>query len=170
MANRYETEQQVKLSDALPGTWLLESRIDMTAAGERLPDPMLGEDPVALLIYDRSGHFAVQFMKRDRSTSVQTRSPAVPGKNNTQSQAGYDAYFGTYSVDDANGTVTQQLMGSLSAGNVGMLLTRSMEVRGNKLVIELSTSAADGTPVTRTLTWRRLGGATDAAPPRGTGT
>jgi hypothetical protein len=115
---------------------------------------LLGEDPVALLIYDRTGHFAAQFMKRDRSNPA----PMGPAgaKNNTQAQGGYDAYFGTYSVDDVMGVVTQRLMGSLSPANVGMVLSRAMEVRGDTLVIRLETTAADGTPVVRTLTWRRL--------------
>jgi hypothetical protein len=141
------------LSKVLPGTWQLESRID-TLAGERHPDPLLGEDPVAILIYDRTGHFSAQFMKRDRSSLAQD----VPSnaRNNTRAQGGYDAYFGTYSVDDANGTVTQHLMGALSQGNVGMTLTRAMSVRGDTLVIKLETTAADGASVTRTLTWRRL--------------
>lgn len=142
------------LSSDLPGTWLLESRIDVTTGGERHPDPLLGEDPVALLMYDRTGHFAAQFMKRDRSRTV----PAGPAqaKNNTQAQGGYDAYFGTYHVDDARGVVTQRLMGALAANNVGMELSRAMEVRGDRLLIRLETTAADGIPVTRTLTWRRL--------------
>jgi len=38
-----------------------------------------------------------------------------------------------------------------------MTLTRGMEVQGDRLVIRLETTAADGTPVTRTLTWKRLG-------------
>jgi hypothetical protein len=126
----------------------------VTAAGERHPDPLLGEDPVALLIYDRTGHFAAQFMKRDRSNV--TPSGQTNAKNNTQAQGGYDAYFGTYVVDDSKGVVTQQLMGSLSAGNVGMVLSRAMEVRDDALLIKLETTAADGTPVVRTLTWRRL--------------
>jgi len=70
-------------------------------------------------------------------------------------QGGYDAYFGTYTVDDAKGAVTQKLLGSLSAANVGMVLTRGMEVTGDSLVITLETTAADGTPVVRTLTWQR---------------
>ncbi len=145
----------MNLSTQLPGTWLLQSRIDVTASGQRHLDPLLGEDPVALLIYDRSGHFAAQFMKRDRSTPVQDAAAHVT--NNTSAQGGYDAYFGTYSVDDAAGTVTQRLMGSLSPGNVGMTLTRAMDARDNSLVIRLDTTAADGTAVTRTLTWRRVG-------------
>lgn len=143
----------MSLSRNLPGTWLLQSRIDVTPTGERHPDPLLGEDPVSLLIYDRTGHFAAQFMKRDRSNVV--AAGPTNARNNTQAQGGYDAYFGTYSVDDATGVVTQTLMGSLSAGNVGMVLSRAMQVEGDTLTIKLETTAADGTAVIRTLTWLR---------------
>ena len=53
--------------------------------------------------------------------------------------------------------VTQHLLGSLSPEHVGAVLTREMHVRGDELVIQLQTSAADGTAVTRTLTWQRVG-------------
>jgi Lipocalin-like domain len=148
-------EVLMPLSKALRGSWLLESRIDRTAAGVPHPEPLLGTDPVALLIYDETGHFAAQFMKRDRSAKSVTRA-APDAKNNTRAQDGYDAYFGTYTVDDTTGKVTQRLMGSLSTANVGMVLTRVMEVRDDTLEIRLETNAADGTPVVRTLTWRRL--------------
>jgi len=143
------------LSAQLPGTWQLESRIDVTASGERRPEPSLGEDPIALLIYDRSGHFSAQFMKRDRSVTV----PDGPSGalNNSRAQGGYDAYFGTFTVDDARGTVTQRVLAALSQENVGLVLTRAMRVRGDTLVIELQTTSGDGAGVTRTLTWKRVG-------------
>jgi hypothetical protein len=143
------------LSASLPCTWQLLSRIYINAAGERRPEPSLCEDPVALLIYDRSGHFAAQFMRRDRSVDV----PDGPSgaRNNSRAQGGYDAYFGTYTIDDDSGAVPHRLTGALSRENVGLVLTRAMEVEGDSLVIKLDTNAADGTPVTRTLTWRRVG-------------
>jgi hypothetical protein len=143
------------LSEALPGSWQLVSRIDTTVSGERRIEPSLGEDPMALLIYDRSGNFAAQFMRRDRSVDV----PDGPSRarNNSQAQGGYDAYFGTYTIDDEKGTVTQCLLGSLSREHVGAILTRTMHVQGDTLVINLETNAADGTEVRRTLTWRRVG-------------
>jgi hypothetical protein len=150
-----EASDRGALSSRLPGTWELESRVDLTGSGERRPEPSLGEDPIALLIYDRSGHFAAQFMKRDRSASVPDGSAA--GQNNSRAQGGYDAYFGTYTVDDEHGTVTQRLLGALSKENVGAVLTRGMSVVGDKLVIRLQTTSVDGAPVTRTLTWRRVG-------------
>ena len=144
-----------RLSVRLPGTWRLLSRVDVTSDGTPHPDPALGSDPVALLIYDRSGHFAAQFMKRDRSSAL--RDGPVGAANNTQAQGGYDAYFGSYTVNDATGVVTQRLEGSLSQANVGAVLSREMSVDGNSLIIKLATAAWDGTPVTRTLSWERVG-------------
>jgi hypothetical protein len=143
----------VPLSQTLIGTWRLVSREDRTASGERRIDPGLGADPIALLVYDRGGNFAAQFMKRDRRGAASTSGASAP--NNSAAVGGYDAYFGSYTVDDAAGTVTQRLLGALSAENVGMVLTRSMQVLGDELVIQLATASADGTPVVRTLRWTR---------------
>ena len=144
------------LSVKLLGTWELISRIDRTAAGDERVEPSLGSDPVALLYYDRGGRFAAQFMKRDRASV--TPDVAAAGANNSRARGGYDAYFGSYTVDDTAGTVTQKLDGALSPENVGMVLTRGMVVEGDRLTIEVATNAPDGTPVTRTLTWKRVSG------------
>src|SRR5665213_1325985 len=114
------------LASQLIGTWQLLSREDRTAAGERRIDPGLGGDPVALLVYDAAGNFAAQFMKRDRSSDA----VAVTGRagvNNSSAVNGYDAYFGSYTVDEASGSVTQVLHGALSRGDVGKVVTREMQ-------------------------------------------
>ncbi len=143
------------LSESLIGTWELLARVDETAGGERRVDPGLGADPVALLYYDRAGHFAAQFMKRSRDGSP--APAAAAGPNNSRAQDGYDAYFGTYTVDDAAGAVTQRLLGASSRENVGLVLTRRMQVEGDALTIRVDTAGPDGTPLVRTLTWRRVG-------------
>ena len=146
------------LSVTLPGTWELVSRRDVTDAGVERPEPTLGADPVALLIYDRAGHFAAQFMKRDRGAVAPSGDAGGgSGRNNSRAQGGYDAYFGTYAVDDSENTVTQTLTAALSQENVGQTLTRAMTVAGDELTIQLATVAATGEPVTRTLRWRRVG-------------
>src|SRR5512143_3206464 len=137
------SSQREALSRALIGTWELVSRVDRTAAGEHRIEPSLGENPIAILYYDRSGHFAAQFMKRDRAAdgaAANAPSGANAGKaapNNSRAQGGYDAYFGTYTVDDMRGTVTQRLLGALSPENVGQVLTRSMIVDGDQLTIAI---------------------------------
>ena len=149
-------EESRPLSVALPGTWQLVSRTDVNAAGDVVPESSLGSDPVALLIYDRSGHFSAQFMKRNR-TEEQGDDGARAGANNTRARGGYDAYFGSYSIDDRNGTITQTLVGALSPENVGHRVTRTMLVSGDTLTIRLTTTTADGQEVLRTLLWKRVG-------------
>ena len=142
------------LAARLIGTWRLVSREDRTAGGERRIDPGLGADPVALLVFDRAGNFAAQFMKRDRSSSevaVATRA----GANNSTAVNGYDAYFGHYTVDEGSGSVRTTLVGSLSPADVGSAFTREMHVDGETLTIKLATTSAAGEPVTRTLIWKR---------------
>jgi len=141
------------LARTLPGTWTLVSRVVRTASGTAVPSA-LGDDPIALLIYDDVGNFAAQFMRRDRSGGDDIAS-APAGANNSRAIGGYDAYFGRYSIDDERGTVTQTLVGSLSPENVGLVLTRAMRVDGDRLTIEVATTSPDGTPATITLVWNR---------------
>ena len=104
---------------------------------------------VGLLGYVLVGLFA------RRAPARMMPATAASAPNNSRAQGGYDAYFGTYTVDDWAGTVTQRLVGALSAENVGLVLTRSMIVDGDTLTIALATAAADGESITRTLVWRR---------------
>ena len=134
---------------SLVGTWELLSREDVTSNGQRRVEPNLGSDPVAYLMYDATGHFAVQFMRRDREVPTDAEREAGESSNR-----GYDAYFGRYSV--AEGTVTQELIGALSPGDVGKVVTRRFRISGAELVIALDATSSDGEPVTRTLRWRRL--------------
>ena len=138
------------------GTWELLSREDRTLSGAPRTEPSLGSDPVALLFFDASGHFAAQFMKRDRSPEVDVE-PRATAANNSRARGGYDAYFGTYAVDDPTGTVTTRLSAALSQENVGQTFARTMSVTGDELVIRLDTMTASGEAVVRTLRWRRVG-------------
>jgi hypothetical protein len=144
------------LSARLVGTWELVSREDLTADGDKRSEPSLGSDPIATLFYDGSGHFAAQFMKRDRDGSA-VAPAGILAPNNSRAIGGYDAYFGTYTVDELQGTVTQRLIGALSHENVGQVLTRAMVVVGNELIIRIHTATAVGEPVIRTLRWKRVG-------------
>ena len=141
---------------SLVGTWELVSREDVSADGRCCLEPNLGSDPVAYLMYDATGHFAVQFMRRDRKIAqADAERRATGSTNNSGAINGYDAYFGRYSVD-TDGTVTQELLGALSPADVGKVVTRQFQINGAELVIALETTSVGGEPVTRTLRWRRL--------------
>jgi hypothetical protein len=78
-------------------------------------------------------------------------------KNNTACLNGYDAYFGIYSVDETEGSLSTHLEGSISPGNVGATYVRDVRVVDDELIIQLRTTAADGTAITRTITFSRIG-------------
>jgi hypothetical protein len=91
-------------------------------------------------------------MKRDRSSA----GPALAaGSNNTRAVDGYDAYFGIYRIDGSE--IVTTLVGAIAREHVGAVLRRAVKVDGDTLTIRLATTAADGQPVTRTLTWDRVG-------------
>jgi len=135
---------------AFEGSWRLLSRIDRAADGSMREEPTLGSDPIAMLTY-ANGSFAAQFMKRDRASA-----PTLAAThNNTGAVGGYDAYFGVYSVR-ADGMVDHNLLGALTAANVGMTFERRLKVEAGRLVIDLETATTSGEPVIRTLTWERI--------------
>jgi hypothetical protein len=142
---------------SLVGSWELFYRGDRTEAGEPCPEPSLGEEPLGLLVYDAGGRFSAQFMKRDRANDDEGEaSPGSGGHNNSRAVNGYDAYFGRYTVDEETHMVTQTLEGALSAENVGVVVTRRMEVDGDELTLRLPTTSVTGESVVRTLKWRRV--------------
>lgn len=142
------------LKEKVPGVWQLKSRIDLDSSGQRRIDPILGADPLGILCFSQD-HFAAQFMKRDR-TDTATIPQAAAGANNSNAFNGYDAYFGTYNLDESSGALIVRLEGAISPDDIGGEFERHIEVHHDELRITLATNSADGTPVTRTLTFDRL--------------
>ena len=140
---------------AILGIWKLKSREDVDATEQVHIDPLLGPEPLGILCFG-PGHFAAQFMKRDRSPQPNA-PPPVQVKNNTVAVNGYDGYFGTYTVDESAGTLTTYLEGSISPDNVGKTYVRNVRVIDDELFIQLQTTTTDGTPITRTNTFVRVG-------------
>ena len=143
------------LEQDIIGVWWLQSRVDTASDGSHRIDPTLGANPLGILTY-APGRFAAQFMKRDRTNNNSLRNNAQ-GENNTGAVGGYDAYFGTYEVDESSGSVLHRLEGALAPENVGIEVLRTLLVDNDQLEIKLDTTTAQGEPVSRTLTWQRIG-------------
>jgi len=130
-------------SERVVGTWMLES-IDTRRADTGEPVARETSDQfVGLLIYDASGHMAVQI---DRSASIPDRP--------------YTAYLGTYTVDAADGLVVHHVQTSTVASYTGTDLRREYELRdsGDTLVLRNRRLAfgSDSVPVVTELIWRRV--------------
>lgn len=145
------------LAPAILGSWWLLSRLDHDDSGNRHVCPILGAEPLGFLSFTAE-RFSAQFMKREREPEPEAprTAAASPMANNTAAVGGYDAYFGTYELDAARGTVVVKLEASLAPANIGKTFLREIRVVDGRLVIRLHTNAADGTPISRTLTFARL--------------
>jgi hypothetical protein len=147
--------------DQLIGTWSLVSRVSTLADGSVLPDPLLGAAPKGVLIYDRSGHISVQLSRQGRTVEMIpdecAEAAKVRGTDDTAQQLlGYDAYFGTFTVDEKAGMVTHHLEIALFPGDVGKSIQRNFSISGDKLTYKFNTTTRDGRAVTRTLVWERM--------------
>ena len=147
--------------EQLVGGWSLMSRVTNTVDGKALSDPGLSATPRGVLIYDRFGHVAAQLSRPGRTVEMLgeecREAEKVKGTNDTaQTILGYDAYFGTYTVDAAAGVVTHHLESALFPGDIGKDIKRQFAISGDTLTIEFHTTLPDGTPVVRTLVWKRM--------------
>ena len=139
----------------LVGTWRLVSRVVTLEDGTAVQDAGLGKTPSGYLIYDSSGHVAAQLMRPDRPMAIDCGTLSPAPSQNSQSVNGYDAYFGTYAIDETKHTVTHHLEGALSAADVGKNLVREFQISGDKLTIIVRTNSPKEKQI-RTLTWERV--------------
>jgi hypothetical protein len=156
---RTAAEQEVVYR--LAGGWRLVSRVTTGLDGKALVDAGLSVTPSGVLIYDRFGHVAAQLSRPGRTVEVLGEecraAEKVKGTNDTaQTILGYDAYFGTYTVDAKAGVVTHHLESALFPGDIGKDIKRNFSISGDTLTIRFHTTTAEGTPVIRTLVWARM--------------
>ena len=136
------------------GAWQLESRTVRKANGEVLLDPVLGRQPVGRLFYDASGHMMLQMMRQERAQAISAPSNAQDAKN-PRIVLGYDAYFGSFSVNEPKGTITHHVEGSLFPEDLGKDFRRFFKIDGDTFTLSFTSKAPEGFEVTRTLRFRR---------------
>jgi lipocalin-like protein len=104
-----------------------------------------GANPKGMIYYGPHGEMAVQIapdVKRTRAGAVMTPAEALAAVKD------YIAYFGTYTVDEAAGTVTHHRHDSLQPGDAGDLVRR-YELNGDRLVLRAPNSTLE-------VTWERI--------------
>lgn len=117
-------QDQNALRDRFAGAWRLV-RLQQPGPGGTLHDV----DCTGLFVFTRDGHAAVQVMERT------PRTPASAGPQQ-YSQGGYEASWGTYTVDERTHTFTFHIDGALVRSLVGKDLPRSYEFSGNRLTVK----------------------------------
>jgi lipocalin-like protein len=110
----------------LVGAWRLAYSEDQGKDGK----PVRLEE-TGIIMYTADGHMAVQ---------IRTLNPngAVGGGPVTYQQDGYEGYYGTYTVNEADHTVTHHVEGALVKSLIGQNLTRVYQFEGKQLILHSS--------------------------------
>jgi hypothetical protein len=133
------------------GAWKLISIERRSADGALIEgiNPVGGEDPSGMVIYDRSGHVSLQIMPGHRVNTINTLQPLTPDEAR-DALIGYVAYFGTYSIDPTASVMHLHFDGSLNPSMVGTDGGRFYEFNGDRMTFRA------GTSTTTRLTWERV--------------
>jgi hypothetical protein len=119
-------EAQSSTREKLIGAWKLVS--------EEEPGPDGGIVKLlrtAIIMYTRDGHMGVQFLAPEGA-------PALSAGPIQYEQGGYEAYFGTYTLDEKASTVTHHVEGALVRSLIGKDLTRVYRFSGRQLILKSS--------------------------------
>jgi len=88
-------------------------------------------DRKGTLLYSRDGHMSVQIM-------LPTAEDVPKGNPVQYDRGGYEAYYGTYDVNEQTHSVTHHVEGALVRALVGKDLTRVYHFEGGQLVLKSS--------------------------------
>ena len=144
----------MKTTDRFAGTWRLLACEGRWSDG-RVTHPY-GENPHGLLMYDGRGIFAGQIMARGRPPFV--TGNLLKGSDDEVRAAfeGYLAYYGSYSVDEANELMVHEVEGSFFPNWIGDRQIRTYEFTDDGK-LRLSTMPIKGSraDLTVVLLWER---------------
>jgi lipocalin-like protein len=104
-------------TEQIVGAWTLVSADSVRPDGSRVQ--VFGTTPKGIMIFSRDGHFALVQMRADLPRiAANSRDQATPDENKAIVQ-GSIAYFGTYSVNEAEKVINLKLEGSTFANILG---------------------------------------------------
>ena len=135
-------------NEQFAGAWALTRVERRDAAGELLGEPE--ETRLGYLMYDASGYMGVTLMRPDR----QPYAGDTPTAEEALDRLGtYTSYFGTFTVNEAEGHVTHHLAGSVNPAAAGSDYQRFYTFGDNTLTLQ---PPANDRGERSFLTWTRL--------------
>ena len=145
---------QSQSGPSLLGTWQLVSYEARDSNG-RVQYP-LGENVSGLLVYDGIGNMSAHVMRNDL-VPFAGKDPARATDSELRAAFdGYGSYFGTYTIDQANQTVTHHVRGAWYPNWIGHDQVRHFKFDGNRLLLTTPPMLWDGKSLEHVLTWERV--------------
>lgn len=136
------------------GTWKLVS-FEFRHSDGGIVHP-LGEDPVGRLTYDAKGNMSVHLMSRYRGSFAQKDQLKGTPDEIKAAFEGFIAYFGTYEIDEEEGSVVHHVEGSLFPNLVGGDQKRLFRFDGDRLELTAPARPWGGVSMTGVLLWEQV--------------
>jgi len=128
LASAHAAPPQDKLAKQFVGAWRL-----ISIEGSSRVEPRSIDRPTGIIIYDQSGRVAVQIAyKLDRKPFA--NALGTP-EEKVSAYDSYTAYYGTYTVDAKEGTVTHHLEERLRPGGRGIKNVRYFELKNDRITL-----------------------------------
>ena len=150
-----ETQPPV-MTNQFIGLWKLVRIETRHANGTITADPDLGPNAIGYICYDPSGHMSVQIMNPDLPKWKDEGHPTGVEAISTI-ERGYDAYAGTYEVQQSEGYVVHHPELALTRNHVGQTWRRKYSFDGRLLRLTPPPfKSASGELLDETLIWERV--------------
>ena len=140
--------------DQFIGTWkLLSFEFRRSDGGIVYP---LGKNAVGILMYDAKGNMSVHLMSRARGSFIEKDQLKGTPDEIRAAFEGFIAYFGTYEIDEEEGSVVHHVEGSLFPNLVGKDQKRFFRFDGAQLELTAPAKPWGGASMTGVLLWERV--------------
>jgi hypothetical protein len=141
--------------ERLIGVWKLLSAEFHTTEGKVIY--LWGKNATGVIIYSEEGYISGQIMKPDRPKFASRDNLKGTPEEAKLAFDGYQAYYGTFDVNDAENMVIHHVTGNLFPNAVGIDLKRYYEFSANgRLTLRTPPMWMGGEKVTGSLVWERL--------------
>jgi hypothetical protein len=142
--------QQKSLKDQVSGVWTLVSLEQAGPNGTNKREP-LGANPTGVLILDSGGRYALVLTKAAPKFKSGNRLETTTEEFAAWAQ-GTAAQFGSWSIDETDNTLVQQVEGALNPNNSGSEKKATVSLVRNELKV---TDPTTGTGESRVTVYRR---------------
>lgn len=142
-------------ADKFIGAWRLLSA-EFRAEDGTLAESPYGAEPQGLLMYDAHGSMSGQLAHKKRTPfAIADRMAGTPDELKAAFET-YQAYYGTFKVDEKEHVVTHTVIQSLLPNWVGTQQKRYYKFQDGKLILRTPPISIGGRRLTGTLVWEKI--------------
>jgi Lipocalin-like domain len=143
--------QQNSLKEQVVGTWVSVSNINTAPNGTKTD--LFGPNPNGSLIFESNGRFSLIGMRSDLPKFGTNNRATGTAEENKAVVQGSIAYFGTYSVNEADKSFTVQVEGATFPNWTGATQKRALSISGDELTFINAAGSSGGSNEVK---WKRV--------------